>query len=270
MTRPKLHHYVPRFYLERFTDNLGYLWVWDREKDRVFRSSPNNVAAESHFYRLDQYAHYAVDADVELERQLSVIEADISIITTQWLDWLRNGQKLDRLTIPEENRRGFSLFVALQILRTADHRSLVEAFLEERNDIDSAMNAEQRATEIRRFHTEILWNAEAVDNLSEKIYQSIWLFAKNPTDTQFVTSDNPVTFRTADNKMWVKLGFFRDGTYAAFPIAPDIIIYMYPRHEMWKSLEKFDCQISPVVLTSEMVISENTACVYGFEIYFFK
>ena len=49
MSEPKLHHYVPRFYLGRFTDASGYLWIWDRDQDRIFRTKPNRVAAEKDF-----------------------------------------------------------------------------------------------------------------------------------------------------------------------------------------------------------------------------
>jgi len=50
MKPPKLHHYVPQFYLRRFTDASGQLSLWDRDRDRVFRTRPNGVAAEINFY----------------------------------------------------------------------------------------------------------------------------------------------------------------------------------------------------------------------------
>jgi len=53
MSDPKLHHYVPQFYLRRFCDAAGRLWAWDREADRVFIASPRSVAAERSFYYLD-------------------------------------------------------------------------------------------------------------------------------------------------------------------------------------------------------------------------
>jgi hypothetical protein len=55
MNGPKLHHYVPQFYLRRFVGRDGNLWVWDKTKDRAFASSPGSVAAETQFYRLHDF-----------------------------------------------------------------------------------------------------------------------------------------------------------------------------------------------------------------------
>ena len=31
-----LHHYVPQFYLNRFVDPDGLLWVYDKDTNRIF------------------------------------------------------------------------------------------------------------------------------------------------------------------------------------------------------------------------------------------
>jgi hypothetical protein len=48
--RPKQHHYVPRFYLERFVDNEGHVWVFDKVTEKVFATTPSKLARESGFY----------------------------------------------------------------------------------------------------------------------------------------------------------------------------------------------------------------------------
>ena len=35
-TSPKQHHFVPRFYLERFTNLDGHVWTFDKVTDKVF------------------------------------------------------------------------------------------------------------------------------------------------------------------------------------------------------------------------------------------
>lgn len=262
MTMPKRHHYVPQFYLERFVDASGHLWLWDRSKDHAFYTSPSNVAVESHFYRLDQYAHRAPDASGEMERQLAEMEGNVSLITDQWLDWLRDKRYFERLRIPKINREEFSYFFAIQILRTADQRRLMESFLEDEGGVALPTDLARRAIAIRELHTEMLWNKSLVSSLAEKVRKAIWVFARNTTEVPFVTSDNPIAFRTEDNAMWVKVGFFQHGTYAAYPLAPDLILYMYPRYGKWKPLAKFDRCVSPVTLTPEMVNDENTAHVF--------
>lgn len=65
MTSSELHHYVPQFYLRRFTDRGGQLWVWDKLKDRIFQANPKKVAAENNFYWMQELA----DAGLRDERR---------------------------------------------------------------------------------------------------------------------------------------------------------------------------------------------------------
>jgi hypothetical protein len=54
VSQPRLHHYVPKSYLRRFTSPSPkgeVLWVLDKKDLRQFQSSPGNVAAEKDFYR---------------------------------------------------------------------------------------------------------------------------------------------------------------------------------------------------------------------------
>lgn len=54
--RTQIHHYVPRFYLERFVDARGALWVYDKSKERVFSTGPADIAAENRFYEVPELA----------------------------------------------------------------------------------------------------------------------------------------------------------------------------------------------------------------------
>ena len=49
-TSPKQHHFVPRFYLERFTNLDGRVWTLDKVTDKVFATSPSKLARASGFY----------------------------------------------------------------------------------------------------------------------------------------------------------------------------------------------------------------------------
>ena len=51
----KNQHYVPRFYLRSFTDELGYLSAARRDAGGlkpVFRTKPENVCAENYLYEV--------------------------------------------------------------------------------------------------------------------------------------------------------------------------------------------------------------------------
>lgn len=51
----RAHHYIPEFYLAGFTPSGSrddYLWVFDKEKQKRWRSKPNAVACEKDFYQI--------------------------------------------------------------------------------------------------------------------------------------------------------------------------------------------------------------------------
>jgi len=253
MGRPELHHYVPRFYLSRFLDDSGRLWAWDRDQDRIFQTTPKSIAAERSFYYLDLYADLDPQA---MEKQFAHLESEVSRITGQWLEWVRAGGPLQRLAIPKTNRRIVSQFLGLQFLRTADFRDILST------KISIEDGTELSPVEKRVLHTGALWDEGLVGEFTNYLESAIWIFGQNNTSTTFITSDNPVAFRTPDNSMWLKVGLFGTETYAVHPLAPDIVMYCYPRVEPWLKTEALDCCISPVKFDQEMVESENTGQVF--------
>ena len=46
----KTQHYVPRFYLQNFTDDDGYLWVYDTQNECIKRVTPESICAENYLY----------------------------------------------------------------------------------------------------------------------------------------------------------------------------------------------------------------------------
>src|SRR6185437_3960879 len=100
MKEPKLHHYVPQFYLKRFTDPRdGLLWVWDKTSDRIFHANPINVAAEANFYTMQELAEAGHDP-YTMEKQLSNVEGQMALVTDQWLYWFTQIELGTRIDIP--------------------------------------------------------------------------------------------------------------------------------------------------------------------------
>lgn len=255
MNAPKLHHYVPQFHLRRFVDATQRLWVWDRDANRVFRTGANSVAAETQFYRLTQYEADGHDP-LEMERQLSALEGEVATITGQWIEWLRDMEPLDQVPIPAVNREIVSLFLAVQYLRTADTRDILARL----SHADAGVAPTPDA--VQQMHTELLWDEALVNGLAARIRTSYWLFARNETPTPFVTSDNPITFRSADNRRWVRAGIYTPGTYAGFALAPDLILYCHPDEPPWGQLDRYANKLSPVAIDEGMVDSENSGQVF--------
>lgn len=255
MTSAKLHHYVPQFHLRRFTDDNGRLWAWDKQADRVFQTSPGGIAAETQFYRLTQYEAEGHDP-LLLEKQLADMEGEVALITDQWLGWLQRLKPLDKVWMPRINRWIVARFLAIQVLRTLDTRELLAAIVER----DRGEAVDDR--EARELHTELIWDMRAVRNLTKRFMRSSWVFARNDTATPFVTSDNPVSFRTPDNRQWRRSVVLVPGAYVVFALSPMVMLYCHPRVGNFRALGKFNGRVSPVALTDEMVESENTGQVF--------
>lgn len=216
MTFPKLHHYVPRFYLDRFTDADGRIWAWDKSRDASFRTNPAGLAAETHFYRQDDLAEAGYDP-LAMEKQLAGIEGEVAKITGQWIDWLPEVGSGERIPIPEANREIVSLFLGLQYLRTLDVREILVALSDPRVPLSDA--------DRRRLHTSLLWDEPIFRALADRFRKSAWIFGRNQTATPFLTCDNPITFRTPDNRRWVRAGILSAGVYAGYPISPKLILF---------------------------------------------
>jgi hypothetical protein len=255
MNAPKLHHYVPQFHLRRFADAKGQLWAWDKEADRIFLTSPGGIAAETQFYRLTQYEPDGHDP-LTLEKQLAEMEAEVAMITGQWLDWLPQMDPLDRVPMPRVNRWIVARFLAVQVLRTLDTRELLAAMVE----LDRGEAVDER--EARELHTELMWDTRAVRSLAKRFMRSNWIFARNDTATPFVTSDNPVSFRSPDNRQWLRSLVLVPGAYLVFALSPRAVLYCHPRVEPFRVLAKFNNRVSPVVLDDAMVESENSGQVF--------
>ncbi len=186
---PKLHHFVPQFHLRRFTEKKGNIWVWERDADGVFKTSSKSVAAEKYFYRLSQYEAQGYDW-AAMEKQFSELEGEVALITTEWLDRLLTAEPLTDISIPDINRGIVAQYMALQYLRTSDMRELLAAFS------FSKTGKQLSKIDQRELHTDVLWDQVIVDDLTNSFRRCVWVFAKNSTAVPFISSDNPIAFRT--------------------------------------------------------------------------
>lgn len=256
MNEPKLHHYVPQFYLKRFADAAGHLWAWDKSSGTSFPTRASRLAAERDFYRIPTLADHGHDP-LTMEKQFSELETDAALIIGHWLEWLRQAAPGDVIPIPAPNREVIALHLALQYLRTADHRSLLGTYMAEK-----VYGRVLAASALRDLHTELLWSEEVFRPIQARLQKCVWVFARNLTDTPFVTSDNPIAFKTGNHRMWVKAAILAEEVYAVYPLAPDLILYCHPLEGRYTNMGRLDSTLSPIILTNEMVEQENTGQVF--------
>lgn len=256
MGDPKLHHFVPQFYLNRFSGGKGKIWAWEKSTNRSFPTKSNSIAAETYFYRLSQYEKDGHDWSA-MEKQFSHIEGEVNLITADWINWLADLSPMSEIQIPEINREIVSQYLALQYLRTADTREILRAL----PNADGSKEMSEEA--LRIAHTELLWDLDIVNGLAKKFQNSNWIFARNFSATEFKTSDNPIAFRTNDNRQWKRLPGNFEEVYASFPLTPKFIMYFYPRNLAWGDrLDFMSNKISPVLFNEDMVQSENSGQVF--------
>lgn len=255
MNPPRRHHYVPQYHQRRFAKKDGRFWVWDKLDDRVFESAPDAMAVQADFYRLHEFEELGHDP-FTMEKQLSYMEGQMSLITGSWLDQLRIMNLGERLAIPKRIRRLVARYMAVQFLRTADVRDFLNAI----HATDHVTEALSRKAQTD-LHTKLLWDLPIANAIKNHIRHAIWIFARNSTSTPFMTSDNPICFRSKDNAQWMKAGFLGAGTCVVYPLAPDIVMFCHERR-YWRRIARLDRRLSPILLSADMVQSENSGQVF--------
>ena len=120
MKEPRLHHYIPRFYLSGFADpgalrreKKEIIWVYEREK-QVRRSAPAKEARQRDFY-----AFVKNDSrNVEVETWLGKVEEQVAPIIASLAK--------DKRRITDAEKEGLALFVGTMQMRTPTGRYLSE------------------------------------------------------------------------------------------------------------------------------------------------
>jgi Protein of unknown function (DUF4238) len=252
MTEPKLHHYVPRFYLAQFLDANGKLWAYDKLTDRVFRTTPSKIAAEKQFYRLPDFV-VAGNDPLSIEKALSKLESQASSIIGRVISELSLLAALERVAISDDERIVLSEFIATQYFRTLELRDLMLYLLEDSGLVEDDLNEEEK----KAIHFTMLSDFGFLERFAESIHKAIWIFAKNETGIPFITSDHPVCVKDGNNLLWLKgVGPLDSGSYIVFPVSPTLILYC-KEFSFWSKLQDLDLCLSPVALDAGMVQHEN-------------
>lgn len=158
MGRVKNQHYVPRSYLKNFANEKGQLWVYDKERDAVFRSNITNVASQRYFYDIPFEEIFKVISEnekKELKEELSKfgidttnddykkIEQGIEDFFSMEIEgpykillenirsrYVLNPDPLFSEALTLEERHALSLLIAYQIVRSKEFR---EGLIETQN-----------------------------------------------------------------------------------------------------------------------------------------
>jgi hypothetical protein len=246
----KKGHYVPQFYLKKFTHDDYRLFVFDKFAKKSFPSNVRDIANEKYFYDLpEDFEDENIDPQL-IEKALGVFEGDFS----EWVDDALRSIK-DKKRIDHKQKTHLSLFMVIQLLRTREARNfqieMVEklskalldfAIQQERPDIspeDYQIKFDPKMASL--LQAKQIFDLERIVSFAGELYKHIWLIGKNKTKQPFYTSDNPVV-KYAHKRT---LGIASEGIELAFPLTPEWVLILRER-SFFREFESLDCRVIPL------------------------
>jgi hypothetical protein len=233
----KKQHYVPQFYLRRFTHDGSHLYVYDKFAGRSFPSRVEDVASENCFY--DETAASPQSSlgsgPQEVEQRLAALETK----TSAALKALIEGVEKDALIDPA-TKRDVALLMAAQVFRTRETRT---AALQLQQKAREALRGEQLASELEAWLADserpevaaevqrmLLLNASMLDHVADVLLSHIWVAFVNDTAEPLWASDHPVvpTAQIRDPLRGTS-GLGSPGIEVSFPLSSKLSLVMYER-----------------------------------------
>lgn len=243
--KPKGHHQITRFYLERFAgdDPEGHVWSYDMETGKAWNATSDNTAKETHLYSLTLENGQKI---TDLEEFIAGIES--KAVTP--FDKLLLGEK-----IIGQERADLASFFAMMFVRTnAFRRFYAEAYAgfmnvqlyatgihdgafrssmekyeaehgplsdEEREAVrDGLLNPGKFKISIDRE-----WTLQALtfhDHLVPILFEMHWSVMVAPEGRYFITSDNPFVRTMPERHQGLMRGGFLDKHIeVTFPLSPE-------------------------------------------------
>lgn len=120
---PKKQHYVPQYYLRRFSDDGDSLWVFNRKAGRTYKSRSEDVCERNYHYEMEARCqrswHGRHLLPGKIEKKLSEMEGEQALLLRE-ID-----AQLDAGRIHEKERRALLWLVGHLIAR---HPAMLEGY----------------------------------------------------------------------------------------------------------------------------------------------
>lgn len=252
---PKGQHYYPKFNLEYFTDQDGWVWVFDSYKNEYRNHRPEETAKINNFYTFETKEGKRLLAVEEL---LSILENEAAPIIAK----IHNGG----FNLDDKEKSAIAFYIALQQTRTPMHRQQVNKMIEQvsrkmlqvgasnkeyfqrtLDEVTKNHPEEQKVSveEMQKFIFEDGYKLEVPKEMSMQImvgnlnefanlfFNMGWLYLVAPSKGSFLTSDVPITMRQTDPDMKMfgqpAVGYQVPGTEITLPLTPQVCLYLTPK-----------------------------------------
>jgi len=231
MSAPKVHHYVPAAYLRRFTDDDGYLWIYDSKRKEVRRQKPEQVMRIGRYYR-QAWAPEGIDPDI-IEKSVAVgLEPDglaaierlcnsPEQITGDEAANLVAYLEFQRIRVPRQAAWGCEL-MRQHLLATIGPK--VRADLA-KNKLTVTMKDSARFDYMRA----------ALGTIHPWMERMAWEVVEAAPGSAFITTDSPVSFVNPAFLQPAEAGIGLAGTLVLFPLSSRKLLFM--THPECKSLD---------------------------------
>lgn len=205
----KRQHYIPQFYLKRFTDEEGYLHVYDMENKKYFHTAPINFGCENNLYETPISTPNKLGEQFLLRND---IENTFARYEGEFASFLK---RLDHICTPNQNPNALILnkeekeilyrLISNILLRnpiTMDELELNNTDymdLDEKERLDKVLGALSLCSinELIRFTNKKFVLTEEIDGngikqITDNIRKLIYVFMYSPK-RHFITSSFPIT-----------------------------------------------------------------------------
>ena len=306
MADTKKEHYVPRCYLKNFILENDRLKVFDKYKIQTRDQKIMDIAMENYFYDIkfdELFQKIGEDKSGKIKKDLldlvgtknwedvektldekhiekeffSKAETIYGTMLSTIISKSYNGNSwvmAHCYAFSEDEKLYFSLFVALQIIRTKSFRNTLGdtiskfyqtlAYKSQMHDEDAlpkeAFECEANSDFVKLQHSNIILDEEMRVEIAETLCNHIWVIYVNKTDYPFYTSDNPVaTIPHKIDKYRSYGGLNSEGVEIVFPISSNLLLAMYEK-ETYKN--KFNDRQFFVLHSKDQIDYFNCQQVY--------
>ena len=252
----KNQHYVPQAYLTNFADEDGKVWRYDKVKK--FKSDPHirNVAAENYFYDSETLRRVTGDKQF-IEKKLGQLEGDYAGAVKTLLQSIELGQYSG---VKDDLRELLSVFMAIQMIRTKEHRILVsEANRHFDALVPGLFTANKTPSAIVDQHLDWLLDGKRIRETAEIFHRHIWVIQRAYGEDVFYTSDNPLARRGHMEipGSWMSMGGINSpGIEIVFPISSKYLLVLYERN-YFRLAERDENRVVPLLCTDNMIYANH-------------
>jgi hypothetical protein len=262
MSKVKKQHYVPQFYLKRFSDNGKTIFVFDKESKVVRKANISDVAEQRFFY--DFPKEIAENADIQMfEKVFAKAEQRFKEVLEQFIESPER-----EITLKQKHE--ISPHIAMQWMRTKEFRETIIEGYEKVGQANIELLMKINYPNIspdcypkfslkreRDFlYHEMFMSKRIHYAVINSFLNHIWTVGINETSRYIYTSDNPVVWRAHINDVFTGgMAPLSKGVQIMYPIDNKHVLILKER-TFFKKDEDYENKF--IKLTSEEIDNFNT------------